>query len=265
MTMHVMVHPPAGPEPTPPSGDRWTEERPEPARPERRRFSVGVLAAVAGFTVILLVACCAGGILIFTGDDDASQGESPDPSTTSSSASTTSTSSSTTTSSSTSSSSSTSETTSETGSESPEESESEGSDDVAEESLPETSSPSHDDADESGEPSDSGTTASVNFPESFDGWTRNDSATSTSAIYRKDDYVLSAVAISGDQVDSYYERIWSDTSRHDDIVCGKLSTSANYQCAGAEDGSGVLVSGSAETAEETAQILAALLEEIGSP
>ena len=95
--------------------------------------------------------------------------------------------------------------------------------------------------------------------------TEPDSATSTSAIYRKDDYVLSAVAISGDQVDSYYERIWSDTSRHDDIVCGKLSTSANYQCAGAEDGSGVLVSGSAETAEETAQILAALLEEIGSP
>lgn len=260
MTMHVMVHPPAGPEPTPPSGDRWTEERPEPARPERRRFSVGVLAAVAGFTVILLVACCAGGILIFTGDDDASQGESPDPSTTSSSASTSSTTSSTTTSTS-----STSSGTSETSAESPEESESEGSDDVAEESLPETSSPSDGEADESGEPSDSGTTASVNFPESFDGWTRNDSATSTSAIYRKDDHVLSAVAISGDQVDSYYERIWSDTSRHDDIVCGKLSTSANYQCAGAEDGSGVLVSGSAETAEETAQILAALLEEIGSP
>lgn len=100
----------------------------------------------------------------------------------------------------------------------------------------------------------------MTFPASFGEWTKSDSATDTLAIYRKgDDEALSVVAIPEDQVDGFYDRIWEDTSKHGDITCGKLSTSANYQCVGVVNGNGVLVSGSSDTAAETAQILTELL------
>ncbi|WP_338748948.1 hypothetical protein [Janibacter alittae] len=101
------------------------------------------------------------------------------------------------------------------------------------------------------------------FPDSFGDWTKSDSATDTLAIYRKgDDEALSVVAIPRDQVEGFYDRIWEDTSKHGEITCGKLSTSANYQCVGVVAGHGVLVSGSSETAAETAQILTDLLAAI---
>lgn len=102
----------------------------------------------------------------------------------------------------------------------------------------------------------------MTFPGSFGEWTKSDSATDTLAIYRKGDDALSVVAIPRDQVEGFYDRIWEDTSKHGDITCGKLSTSSNYQCVGVVDGNGVLVSGSSETAAETAEILTDLLAAI---
>lgn len=113
--------------------------------------------------------------------------------------------------------------------------------------------------------STTGPIPSVAFPDSFGEWTKSDSATDTLAIYRKgEDEALSVVAIPRDQVDGFYDRIWEDPSKHGDITCGKLSTSANHQCVGVVDGNGVLVSGSSETAAETAQILTDLLAAIAA-
>lgn len=234
VTMHAMSTPPTGSDPDPSVGERV--RRMLPVRP-------GVLGTLAGVVVLVIILCCVGGILLISGDDEPDESAtSPSPLPTSTTSTTTQPSSSTTRPSSTTSSTTRpSSTTSSTTSTS---------------TGPATSSLSSTASEPVG-------VAEVDFPDGFDGWTKSDSATKTSAIYRKGDDVLSAVAISGSQVDAYYERIWSDTSKHGDVVCGKLSTSANYQCAGAaEDGAGVLVSGSAETAEETASVLAGLLAAI---
>lgn len=201
--------------------------------------------------VLVIVLCCIGGVLVARDDDTGATESMTSPSSESTSApsSSSSTSSSTSTSSTTTSSTSTSSTTSTPST--PSATSSPGGSATA--SSP-TSTPA----------STTGPIPSVAFPDAFGEWTKSDSATDTLAIYRKGDDALSVVAIPRDQVDGFYDRIWEDTSKHGDITCGKLSTSANHQCVGVVDGNGVLVSGSSETAAETAQILTDLLAAIAA-
>lgn len=227
--------------------------------PPRKRLTGGVLAVVAGVIVLVVLLCCVGGIALFTGDDEPEPTDTaPGETSTSATQSPTSTSSST---------SSTSETVTDTESTNTETTDTDPTETETEPS--ESSEPG-----ESGEPSEGGDTdapspstpglaPSVTFPDSFGEWTKSDSASDTLAIYRKgEDEALSVVTIPRDQVEGFYDRIWEDTSKHDEVTCGKLSTSANYQCVGVVDGNGVLVSGSSETAAETAEILTALLAAI---
>lgn len=252
VTMHVMAYPPTGSTPSPPSGGAgsgqppggsWQEERPDPEPPPRKHLTTGVLAGVAGVVLVVLVLCCVGGVLAVRDDESEPSESSTSPSETRSSTGTSTTTSST--SSSTSSTTSTSPSSTTTSSST---------------TTPSTSATSSTTSPPSA--SSTGPIPTVAFPDSFGEWTKSDSATDTLAIYRKGEAALSVVAIPRDQVDGFYDRIWEDTSKHEDITCGKLSTSSNYQCVGVVDGNGVLVSGSSETAAETAQILTDLLAAI---
>lgn len=231
--MHVMAYPPSGPGLLP----RWQAGR-----------TVAVIAALVALVVLL---CCIGGILALRGDDEPDAAGSPSaPSSTGESTTSTSRSSSSSTSST---SSSTTESSSSTDSE-------------TSTAATSTQSPSKSSDEQSPEPSGTSpaTVPEVTFPNSFDGWSKSESETPSLALYRKGDQVLSVIVIPPDQVNAFYERLWEEPSTHGDVVCGKLSTSANYQCAGAVDDAGILVSASAETAAETAHILTTLLEAIAA-
>ncbi len=238
--MLAMASPPSGPSlPSPgAAGDG----------PSGTVLSTRMIAGIAGLVTLVVIVCCIGAVLVARGDDDAKPGVSPSTkdSGTSEPVDTTDT------------------PTTQTSTPSP-----------APTPTPTTDTPSATPSSTTSEPSEpsgssdstsSSTTSepTADFPQTFDGWTRSESATATRAIYRKGEHTLSVMAIRADQVDAYYERLWEEPSKHGEVTCGKLSTSTNFQCVGEVDGVGVLVSSSAETPDEAARILTDLLEAISA-
>ena len=235
-----MSHPPSAP---PPHGDPYggqppygfgSGQGPEP----KKGIGGGVIAAIAGFVALLLAVCCLGGYFLLRDDDDSESGSGA--------------------------------TTSEESSEEPTDDEptDEPSEETTDESTDEPSEETTDDPTEepsegpSDDPTDEPGDATLNFPESFDGWSNPSSQPSaTIAIYVKDEQSFNILSAGYASVETY-EKLWDSTETYGEISCGQRSGHAAVSCAIEEHDTTYYATSSDLSEEELAGAVEAMLEEM---
>lgn len=247
-----MSQPPSAP---PPHGDPYGGQPPygfgsATGSEPKKGIGGGIIAAIAGVVVLLLAVCCLGGYFLLRDDDDSDSGSSTTTSEESSE-----------------------EPTEEEPSEEPTE---EPSEEPSEEPTDEPSDePSEDPGDDpaeepSGEPTeepgedptDGPDDVTVNFPESFDGWSNPSSQPSaTIAIFVKDEQSFNVLAAGYASVETY-EKLWDSTETYGEISCGQRSGHTAVSCAVEAHDTTYYATSSDLGEEELADAVEAMLEEM---